>query len=193
MLKRSLVNGTLKCGRLAAMYTLIACLALPIGAATAETVTTTTIVEPKVLPNVKRIDFMALDADGSSVLSMREVGDVLFKAFDGDSNGAIDNIEYDQKSVMTVIPMEKTTLTLVDDDSDGKAEHTTLTQEEFLQRSGLMRFDKKMDGLSPRDFMGSEVKAMDLNHNNLIELDEWQREYAIKVKPKAAEQKRYNY
>jgi hypothetical protein len=55
-----------------------------------------------------------------------------------------------------------------------------------------MRFDKDMDGLSPRDFMGSEVKAMDLNHNNLIEKDEWQRQYALNVKPESSIGKLYN-
>lgn len=158
----------------------------------AETVKTTTIVENKPLPNVKRVDFMSFDTNHDGVLSMREVGDVLFDAFDKDGNGAIDNIEYDQASVYTVIPMEITNLTFTDYDSDGVDEKVTLTKDEFLERSNLMRFDKDMDGLSPRDFMGSEVKAMDLNHNNLIEKDEWEREYALKVQPKANVAKRYN-
>ena len=158
----------------------------------AETVKTTTIVENKELPNVKRVDFMSFDENKDGVLSMREVGDVLFTAFDKDGNGAIDNKEYDEPSVYTVIPMEAIKLTYTDYNGDGVDEKVTLTREEFLERSNLMHFDKDMDGLSPRDFMGSEVKAMDINHNNLIEKDEWQRAYAAKVQPKAALQKRYN-
>ena len=160
--------------------------------ALAETVTTTTIVENKNLPNVKRVDFMSFDVNHDGILSMREVGDVLFNAFDKDGNGAIDNKEYDEASVYTVIPMEATKLTFTDYNNDGVDEHVTMTREEFLERSNLMRFDKDMDGLSPRDFMGSEVKAMDLNHNNLIEKDEWERAYAAKVQPKVNVQKRYN-
>lgn len=158
----------------------------------AETVKTTTIVENKTLPNVKRVDFMSFDINHDGVLSMREVGDVLFDAFDKDGNGAIDNKEYDEASVYTVIPMEATKLTFTDYDGDGVDEKVSMTREEFLDRSNLMRFDKDMDGLSPRDFMGSEVKAMDINHNNLIEKDEWEREYAAKVQPKVNLSKRYN-
>ena len=158
----------------------------------AEVVKTTTVVENKDLPNVKRVDFMSFDANHDGVLSMREVGDVLFGAFDKDGNGAIDNKEYDEASVYTVIPMEATKLTFTDYNADGVDEKVTLTREEFLERSNLMRFDKDMDGLSPRDFMGSEVKAMDINHNNLIEKDEWERAYAAKVQPKVNLSKRYN-
>lgn len=162
------------------------------GVAHSATVTETTIVEQKDLPNVKKVDFMAFDSNHDGVLTMQEVGDVLFEAFDRDSNGAIDNIEYDQRPVMTIIPMEATTLKFYDFNGDGTVQNVEMTKEDFLRQSNLMAFDKDMDGLSARDFMGSEVKAMDLNHNNLIEKDEWQRGYAEKVKPKAAIQKRYN-
>ena len=159
----------------------------------AETVKTTTIIENKDIPNVKRIDFMSFDANHDGILSMREVGDVLFDSFDKDSNGAIDNKEYDTPSVYTVIPMEATKLTYTDYNSDGIDEKITMSKEEFLERSNLMRFDKDMDGLSPRDFMGSEIKAMDINHNNLIEKDEWGCAYAAKVQPKVNLSKRYNH
>ncbi|MBL8641532.1 MAG: hypothetical protein JNL76_05375 [Alphaproteobacteria bacterium] len=161
--------------------------------ANADTVTKTTIVESKDIPNVNKIDFMSFDVNHDGRLSIREVGDVLFGAFDTDKNGAIDNIEYDKNSVYTVIPMESTTLTFVDYDDDGHSDVYTVSKDEFLERSNLMRFDKDMDGLSPRDFMGSEVKEMDLNHNNLIEKDEWQRKYALIVKPKSSIGKRYNH
>lgn len=158
----------------------------------ADTVTKTTIVESKEIPGVKRVDFMSFDVNHDNRLSMREVGDVLFDAFDMDGNGAIDNIEYDKNSVLTVIPVEATTLTFVDYDDDGHSDIYAVDKDEFLKRSKLMRFDKDQDGLSPRDFMGSEVKAMDINRNNLIEKDEWQREYAAVVKPKVTLNKRYN-
>ncbi len=160
--------------------------------ACADTITETRIVKNKDLPGVHKIDFMSFDANHDGRLSMREVGDVLFDAFDSDKNGAIDNIEYDRNNVYTVIPMEATTLTFVDFDDDGYSDTSTISKEDFLKRSNLMRFDKDMDGLSPRDFMGSEVKAMDLNHNNLIEKDEWQRQYALNVKPESSIGKLYN-
>ena len=176
----------------APILSLTVALFLSTSIAHADTITETTIVKNKDLPGVHKIDFMSFDANHDSRLSMREVGDVLFDAFDSDKNGAIDNIEYDRNSVYTVIPMEATTLTFVDYDDDGRSDTSTISKEEFLKRSNLMRFDKDMDGLSPRDFMGSEVKAMDLNHNNLIEKDEWQRQYALNVKPESSIGKLYN-
>lgn len=162
-------------------------------AAHSATITETTLVEQKDIPNVRKIDFMAFDANKDGILMMQEVGDVLFSTFDLDKNGAIDNIEYDKRPVMTVIPMEATTLKFYDFASDGTVEHVELSKEDFLKQSNLMAFDKDMDGLSARDFMGSEVKAMDTNHNNLIEKDEWQQGYVDKVKPKAVFQERYNH
>lgn len=159
----------------------------------ADTITETTFVKQQASPDVNKIDFMSFDLNHDSKLSMSEVGDVLFDAFDRDNNGAIDNIEYDKASVSTVISMEVTTLTFIDFDDDGVSDTSTISKDEFLKRSNLMRFDKDKDGLTPRDFMGSEVKAMDINHNNLIEKDEWQRQYALKVKPKVSISKRYNH
>lgn len=176
-----------------AIFGLTAIIILTASPASADTITKTTIVENKEIPGVHKIDFMSFDANQDGRLGMREVGDVLFDAFDTDKNGAVDNIEYDKNSVYTVIPIESTTLTFVDYDDDGHSDSYAISKDEFLERSKLMRFDKDEDGLSPRDFMGSEVKAMDLNHNNLIEKDEWQRQYALNVKPQSSISKLYNH
>lgn len=158
----------------------------------AETVTKVTVTESKPIPGVRQINFMSFDANKDGKLSMREVGDVLFGAFDGDHNGVIDNIEYDRASVMTVIPTEETTFTFYDYDSDGVTDMKEVGRDEFLARSNLMRFDKQFNGLSPRDFVNKNMNQLDLNHDNLIDKKEWQREYALIVKPKVAVQSRYN-
>lgn len=160
--------------------------------AQAETVTQVTVTQSKPIPGVRQINFMSFDANKDGKLSMREVGDVLFDAFDGDHNGVIDNIEFDKGSVMTVIPTEKTTFTFYDYDSDGYTDAKEVGRDEFLARSNLMRFDKQFNGLSPRDFVNKNMNQVDLNHDNLIDKKEWQREYALIVKPKVALQSIYN-
>lgn len=160
--------------------------------ARAETVTEKTIVSQKEIPGVHKIDFMSFDENKDGVLEMKEVGDVLFTAFDRDGNGVIDNQEFDENPVMTVIPTEKTTYTFYDYNSDGKAEKAVMTQEDFLKKSSLMRFDTQYNGLSPKDFIGKSFKEVDMTHDNLLDLEEWQRVYADIVKPEAALQSNYN-
>ena len=117
----------------APIFGLTVALFLSSSIACADTITETRIVKNKDLPGVHKIDFMSFDANHDGRLSMREVGDVLFDAFDSDKNGAIDNIEYDRNSVYTVIPMEATTLTFVDFDEDGRSDSLTISKEEFFK------------------------------------------------------------
>lgn len=68
----------------------------------AETVTTKTVVSTKHLNGVDRVNFASFDLNGDGILSMSEVGERLFYAFDMDGNEVIDNIEMNKKSVMTI-------------------------------------------------------------------------------------------
>ncbi|MDY0029063.1 MAG: hypothetical protein RBR86_03875 [Pseudobdellovibrionaceae bacterium] len=158
----------------------------------AETVIEKTIISQREIPGVHKIDFMSFDENQDGILEMKEVGDVLFTAFDRDGNSVIDNQEFDENPVMTVIPTEKTTYTFYDYNSDGKAEKAVMTQEDFLKKSSLMRFDTQYNGLSPKDFIGKSFKEVDMTHDNLLDLEEWQRVYADIVKPEAALQSNYN-
>lgn len=162
-------------------------------AAYAETVTTETVVTNQPIPNTNRIDFMAFDVNGDSKLSREEVGDKLFKLFDNDGNEVIDNQEFNMRKVMTIIPLKKEVFTFVDRDSDGNTDETTYSYSEFFQKSGLMRFDNNMDGLSPSEFIKVEFGKLDDNNSKVIELDEWKEAYAHLVKLPVTEPERYNY
>lgn len=155
------------------------------------TVTTETMVQQKDLPNVKKTNFSAFDLNEDGILSMQEVGTKLFYIFDTDGNEVIDNIEFDKKQVMTVIPMEKNTYTYVDFDADGEAEEATYTHETFFEVSGLMRFDDNMDGLSASEFIAHSFLELDDDKSAVIELEEWQEAYEESVRPATAEQERY--
>lgn len=158
----------------------------------AKVVTTKTTVEQTPVENTNKVNFSALDLNHDGTLSMSEVGQKLFYLFDTDGNEVIDNIEFKQRRVMTIIPMERNTLTLVDYDNDGQPEKSTYTYENFLEQSQLMRFDHNMDGLSPSEFIGQSFLKLDLNKSKVIELNEWKRAYTAMVHPKAADQERYN-
>lgn len=155
------------------------------------TVTTKTVVHQKELPNTNKTNFNAFDLNEDGILSMQEVGEKLFYIFDTDGNEVIDNIEFDHKQVMTIIPMQKDTYTYVDIDNDGKTDSATYTYETFIQQSQLMRFDENMDGLSPADFIEMSFLELDDDKSKVIELDEWKEEYTAKVRPANAEQERY--
>ncbi|MES2729070.1 MAG: hypothetical protein V4621_03095 [Pseudomonadota bacterium] len=166
-------------------YALLLALTLPLApAALAETVTETTIVTSKPMPHVERIDFMAFDMNRDTRLSMREVGDVLFDAFDGDKNGKLDSMEFEKNTVITVMPRSSTTYTYYDYNNDGLAEASKITQTEFMERSNLIRFDRQENGLSAHEFIGKYHKELDVNRDNYVTKEEWQREYSLFVKPK---------
>lgn len=160
--------------------------------AMAETITTKTVVSQKALPHVTETNFAAFDLNGDNVLSMREVGSKLFYIFDTDGNEVIDNIEINNKQVMTIIPMEKTTITAIDFNNDGLADDTAFSHENFIQQSRLMKFDKNMDGLTAAEFIGNSFLELDDNNDKAITLDEWKEAYIASLAPKAAEQERYN-
>ena len=160
--------------------------------ATADTVTTKTVVHQKDLPNVKKTNFSAFDLNLDGTLSMKEVGTKLFYIFDTDGNEVIDNIEFDHKQVMTIIPMEKDTYTYIDWDNDGDTDQATFTYETFFKESGLMRFDDNMDGLSAADFIEYSFLELDDDNSKVIELNEWKEAYEQSSSPPNAEQERYN-
>lgn len=158
----------------------------------AATITTETIVTPKDVPDTIKVDFMSFDLNGDNILSMSEIGRKLFKLFDRDGNDAIDNKEYKYRNIMTIIPMKKETFTFVDTDNDGKIEKTAYKYEDFIKYSGLMRFDKNMDGLSPEEFIGKAFNQMDGNNSKVIELAEWETAYTTLLHAKTADPNLYN-
>ncbi len=162
-------------------------------AAQAETVTEKISVTQKPLPNVNTVDFKAFDMNQDGTLSMAEVGQKLFYIFDRDGNEVIDNIEFDQKKVMTIIPMEKQTFTYVDYDDDGRTDQSAYDHETFFQQSHLMRFDNQMDGLSPSDFIETGYLQLDDDNSRYIEFPEWQEAYLQLAIPRHVEQERYNH
>lgn len=168
------------------------CTIFAFGTAHAETVTTTTVVTQKEVPNVRKTDLNAFDLNHDNILSIPEVGTKLFYLFDTDGNEVIDNVEFNNANFMTIIPMQEQTFTFVDSDSDGKAESSSYTYNTFFQESRLARFDKEMNGLSPADFIGSSFLELDDDNSKVIELPEWKEAYTIMVHAKNAEPERYN-
>lgn len=162
------------------------------GIATAETVHTKTYVKSQDVKHSDKIKFSDFDLNNDGMYSKSEVGEKLFYVFDLDGNEVIDNIEWDKRSMHTIIPMEKQTYKFVDYNNDGYTDLSTYTYETFYNESGLIRFDKNQDGLSAAEFIGTGFLELDDSGNKMIELEEWKEGYTAMTKPANAEQERYN-
>ncbi len=150
-------------------------------AADAKTVTTRTIVTQMDLPRGEAVYFDTLDINRDGILSMGEVGRRLFYIFDTDGNEVIDNLEFERNAVLTLIPMEKKTVELVDLDDDGVADLSSYDYDSFVANSRLSRFDQNYDGLSARDFIETGFFTLDSDDNKTIDLEEWERAYINEV------------
>ena len=154
-------------------------------ATTVTTKTTTVVTEkPVIMPDTDMINMTQFDLNKDGILSMHEVGARLFFVFDRDGNEIIDNMEFDRNSFMTIVPVEKETMTYVDvyRDGDKVESKTTYTTEDFMKQSQLIRFAGDTDGLSPREFIDQSFLKTDINDDKAIRMEEWQEAYALLVK-----------
>jgi hypothetical protein len=138
------------------------------------------------------INFMDFDLNKDGVLSRNEIGKMLFKLYDTDGNEIIDNKEYERRSIITVLPMQKDTMVSYDFDGDGKPDVTKYTYETFAQDTLLSRYDTNKDGLSPHEFTGLDFLAADVNHDHAIDLKEWQGSYISSIDKANKEKARLN-
>ncbi len=156
--------------------------------------TVTTTVEETTLPAIgsSTFRFNDFDLNNDGILSIDEVGRMLFKLYDNDGNGFIDSNEYKRRAVITVVPMEKNVKIAYDLDGDGVADVTKYTYETFMQETMLTRFDKNRDGLSPREFTGRDFWSADVNHDKGVDLQEWQGTYIKSLDHSNKEKARFN-
>lgn len=155
-----------------------------------ETITTTRQILPPT--GTRLVNLMDFDANGDGILSTREVGEMLFKLFDGDGNGLIDNVEYEKRNVMSVVPMEKETVVQYDFDNDGLPDKVERAHETFMEKTLLSRFDLVGEGISPHDFMGKGFLLVDINRSRFIELNEWRGAYDEAINQKNQKQVLFN-
>lgn len=149
-------------------------------------------VEPKSVSNHTRINFSELDINKDGVFSREEVGEKLFEVFDRDGNQVIDNLEMKRVGLITLSPMTKKTIETIDYHSTGTPQKVRVNEEEFYSKSKLSMFDKNDDGLSPLDFLDMSFNKVDVRRDNVIDLYEWKRAYAVSVKRKHEEDFNYN-
>lgn len=155
------------------------------------TVTKTVAVTPKIVEGTIPVNFTYLDINADGVLSRKEVGEKLFFLFDTDGNKVIDNVEIKKSQVVTLVPLEKTQLTMIDFDDDGKADVVDVTSDQFMAYSMLNRFDGDNDGLSAEEFIGHSALELDTDKSGVVEYPEWKEVYDKSVSPEAAKQFRY--
>lgn len=134
-------------------------------------------------PGKRMINLANFDLNKDGILSTYEVGEMLFKIFDTDISGALESTEYESKSLLTVVPMEKETTVTYDFNNDGIADRSETTVETFMQETNLARFDTFKDGMSPHEFVGVTFAIADTNLNGGVDLAEWRTAYMARISP----------
>jgi hypothetical protein len=140
----------------------------------------------------RAINLSEFDINNDGILSRDEVGETMFRIFDRDGNMVIDNIEMKKVGFMTFTPMKKKTIETVDYFAADKEQKRTVTEEEFMETSRLIKFDKDKDGLTPLDFLGTTFYRVNVKKDGVIDLEEWKRAYAQSVRPLHEESFNYN-
>lgn len=151
----------------------------------AETVTTSTVTKQEVPAGTTAVNLRDFDMNADGILSSREVGEMLFKLFDSDTNNVIDAAEYENKAILTVVPMQKETTITYDFDNDGVADRTQIASETFSQNTQLSRFGSSPNGLSPHDFIDRTFSAVDKDASGSVDRTEWADAYIFKIAPMA--------
>lgn len=150
-------------------------------------------VTPNAPSDTNHIDFSEFDINKDGVFEKEEVGEKLFSVFDRDKNGVIDNREMKKVGLRVYTPMKKKIIETVEYNDEGKEQKTTMTEEDFIKESQLIKFDKNGDGLSPLDFLDMPFNHVNVNRrDSVIDLYEWKRAYAKTVKPLHMESFHYN-
>jgi hypothetical protein len=139
----------------------------------------------------RTVNLMDFDMDKSGILSADKVGRMLFKIFDTDGNGVVDNNEYEHHVNVTVLPVEKNTTVTYTLDDKGETKKTT-TYETFMQGTRLASFGNNGKGMSPHEFTGQDFIAVDVNRDHAIDLKEWQGTYIASIDKKNKENARAN-
>jgi hypothetical protein len=152
------------------------------GAGAAETVETMTQQAPPP-PGKRIINLREFDLNKDGMMSAYEVGEMLFKVFDTNLSGALEPAEYESKSLVTVVPMEKETTISYDFNNDGIADAEQTTMQTFMQETQLARFDDFKDGMSPHEFVAMSFADADADRDGGIDIDEWRTAYMTRIAP----------
>ena len=133
--------------------------------------------EPVYKPGAHLIDLSKLDVNADGILTKHEVGQALFKIFDTDGNDLVDNKEFDNKVIATVVPMKETEQVSWYSGDNETPDKTMVSTSAFLKETQLSRFDAAGDGLSAHDFAAKSFADADIDHDHFVDLKEWQGAY----------------
>ncbi len=150
------------------------------------------------LQNQTEIKIGDLDLNHDHFIKREEVAEYMFYYFDHDGNESLTNGEYGARRPVSVIPYEGTDITTIDLDNDGKDDGVAYSQESFLSKVMIGKYDPAAEGITAKQFIDTSFLRLNSNKSGAIELSEWNAIYEDHgvIKPvrttKAGKNERYN-
>ncbi len=127
-------------------------------------------------PGQRMLDLRVYDTNGDGRLDRGEVAEMMFNAFDTNLSGTLEPSEFYNRSLQTVVPMERETR-VANVTRRGRLVSTQTSLHTFMQATPLAAFDPGGTGLSPNKFIGLPFSAIDTNGDGRIDIDEWRNAY----------------
>ncbi len=136
-----------------------------------------TLEQPDIPAGVVPFNISDFNPTGDGALVKEAVGDQLFKMYDVDGNGVVDNIEYERRALATVVPVKKVTTVSYDVTGDGVADQKESNEERLMRETLLSKFDDRKLGLSANELLDRSFRGSDIDGNKFISRKEWKGAY----------------
>lgn len=117
-----------------------------------------------------------IDKNGDQQISLFELADHLFDAYDNDDNGMLVPEEYQGDALFASSPVELTTVDVTFKDVDPSLGNEKFSYQHFFEYTGFGALNVK-DGMTAQEFTARPFVTVDRNEDMVIDRNEWRKAY----------------